>query len=133
MASKPSILSDIGNFFKKIFTSPITKEIETGVQVFAQSPLAALVLSPEGAALLTNAVTALENAEMASITAGQQSGSGATKAALVAAALQNSYNTFAAAQKPPLPVTPASLQEFISAFVAVANSFPPAASTPPIA
>lgn len=127
MASKPSILSDIGNFFKKVFTSPITKDIENSVEAFALSPLAALVLSPAGATLLANSVTALENAEMASITAGAQSGSGPTKAAMVIQQLEASYNAFAAAQTPPLPVTPATLKAFIDAFTAVANSFPPAA------
>jgi hypothetical protein len=127
MASFNSILSDVGNWLRKAFQSPVLKDVETGIAVFAQTPLAALVLSPAGAALLSSSVTALENAETASILAGQQSGTGAQKAAMVAAAIEGAYNTFAKANN--IPVTPASLQAFINSFVAVANSFPAATAT----
>ena len=109
MASFNSILSDVGNFFKKIFTSKVTQDIETGVEVFAQTPLASLVLGPAGAKLLANGVQAIQNIELASIAAGAQSGTGAQKAAAVAQIIEADYNAFAAAQTPPLPVTPASL------------------------
>jgi hypothetical protein len=124
MASFNSILSDVGNFFKKIFTSKVTQDIETGVEVFAQTPLASLVLGPAGAKLLANGVQAIQNIELASIAAGAQSGTGAQKAAAVAQIIEADYNAFAAAQTPPLPVTPASLAAFVDALVAVANSFP---------
>lgn len=134
MASMNTILSDVGHFFKRVFTSPVTLGIEKGIDVFAQTPLAALLISPAGAALLKNSIEAIENVEMMSIAAGQQSGSGAQKAALVMQTIEQAYNTFAAAQNPPLPVTPKTLAAFVDAFVAVANSFPSgiAAATPTV-
>ena len=99
MASFNSILSDVGNFFKKIFTSKVTQDIETGVEVFAQTPLASLVLGPAGAQLLANGVQAIQNIELASIAAGAQSGTGAQKAAAVAQIIEADYNAFAAATR----------------------------------
>jgi hypothetical protein len=129
MASFNTILSDVGHFFKKVFTSPVTMGVEKGIDVFAQTPLAALLLSPAGATLLKNSIEAIENVEMMSIAAGQQSGSGAQKAALVMQTIEQAYNNFAAAQNPPLPVTPKTLAVFVDAFVAVANSFPAGTTT----
>jgi hypothetical protein len=131
MASFNSILSDVGNFFKKVFTSPITIGIEKGIDVFAQSPRAALVLSPAGATLLSRSVEAIENAELASIAVGAQNGSGPQKAALVMQQIEQAYNSFAAANN--LPVTPASLKAFVDSFVAVANSFPAPTTAQPSA
>lgn len=119
-----TILSDVGNFFKKVFTSPVVQDIEKEVDVFAQTPFASLLLGPAGATLLKNSVESIENIEMASIAAGMQSGTGTQKAAAVASLIAQDYTAFAESQNPPLPVTPASLQAFINAMVAVANSFP---------
>lgn len=132
-ASFKTILDDIGGFFKKVFESPVTQAVERGVDVFAQTPFASLLLGPAGATLLKNSVEAIENVEMLSIAAGSQSGTGAQKSALVAQTIEAQYNAFAAAQNPPLPVTPQTLQMFIAAFVAIANSFPAGTTTGQVA
>lgn len=126
MAGFQSILSDIGKFWKKVFTSPVTQGIENAALVFSETPLASILMGPAGASLMKNGIIAIENAETAAIAAGQQSTSPTQKAAVVAAQIEAEYNAFAKENN--LPVTSASLGAYINALVALANSFP--ASSP---
>jgi hypothetical protein len=128
-----SILDKVGDFFKRVFESKANQEILQIGTAFAGSPVASLLMGPAGAALLQKTLSAVENVELGAIAIGQQAGTGATKAALVAQTIEADYNTFAATNG--LPVTPASLQAYINAAVALAQSFPaptvPAATPAP--
>ena len=112
MASFTSILSDIGNGLKKFFG--VAVQVATAAEPFVDSLL-------PGIAPLYNAVlTEVTKAEAAAIAAGQQTGTGAQKLALVIQAIVAQFPQY----------TPAQLTTIINGVVAGLNAIP-AAPTPP--
>jgi len=112
MAGFKSFLSGLGHVLGKIFNPGVIRSAAT----------VADILLPEFSVLINATATAVINAEASAIAAGQQSGSGAQKAALVIAQIEKQYNDFAAANN--IPVIPEAKQKFVDAFVAILNSFP---------
>jgi hypothetical protein len=112
MASFKSVLSSIGHFMLKVFSPG---NITTAATV-------ADIVLPGFAPLINVTATAIIHAENAAIVAGQQTGSGAQKSALVIAAIEQEYTAFATANG--IPVIPENIQKYVDATVAVLNSFP---------
>lgn len=116
MASFKSVLSAIGHVLAKAF-SPSAIRVEATIAEIALPGFAGLIQAVAGAVI---------NAESVTIAAGQQSGTGAQKAALVISEIEAIYNNFAAANS--IPVIPENKQKFVDAIVAALNSFPAPAS-----
>ena len=115
MASFKSILSDIGHGLQKFFGEAVTVGIAAEPFVDALFP---------GIGVLYNSVLAeVAKAESAAVAAGQQSGTGAQKLALVIQAV--------AAQFP--QYTPAQLTTIINGVVAGLNAIPANAPAEPAA
>jgi len=112
MASFKSILSAIGHVLGKIFTPG-------NIQVAANVAEIAL---PQFTGLIQATASAVIKAEAVATAAGQQSGSGAQKAALALAEIEGVYQNFAIANG--FPVVPENKQKFVDAIVAALNSFP---------
>jgi len=112
MASFKSVLSAIGHIIAKIFTPG-------NIQVAANIAEIAL---PEFTGLIQATASAIIKAEAVAVAAGQQSGSGAQKAALALAEIEVIYSNFAIANG--FPVVPENKQKFVDAIVAALNSFP---------
>jgi hypothetical protein len=112
MAGFKSVLSSIGHFLAKVFNPTVITSAAT----------VADILLPQFSALINKTATAVINAEVAAIAAGQQSGSGAQKSALVIAQIEKDYENFAAANN--IPVIPDNVKKYVDAIVAALNSFP---------
>lgn len=112
MAGFKSFLSGLGHILGKIFNPGVIRSAAT----------VADILLPEFSALINATATAVLNAETAAIAAGQQSGSGAQKSALVIAQIEKDYQAFAQANN--IPVIPENVQKYVDAIVAALNSFP---------
>ena len=112
MASFKSILSSIGHFLGKVF-SPGNIHIASNIMD---------IILPQFSTLINVTASAIINAENAAIAAGQQSGSGEQKSALVLAAIEQQYQAFAAANG--IPVIPENVKKYVDAIVAALNSFP---------
>ncbi len=95
-------LSDIGHFFKKVFTDPKALTLVAG--------LADIVL-PEFSPLINSAASAIISAETSAAAAGMQSGTGVAKMATAVALFQNTYNTWAAQNG--LTQEPAAVQSIL--------------------
>lgn len=113
MASFTSILSAIGNGLKKFFTGAVA--VATAAEPFVDA------LLPGIASLYNSILSEVAAAETAAIAAGQQSGTGAQKLALVVQAIEQQFPQY----------TPAQLTTIINGVVAGLNAIP--ASTPPTA
>jgi hypothetical protein len=114
MAAFKSILSDIANGLKKVFSIVVE-----GAQVAEPIIDAAF---PGIAALYNLTVSEVANAEAAAIAAGQQSGTGPQKLALVLAALESAFNQYAA--QAGFAPTAAILENYVNAVVASLNAIP---------
>lgn len=110
MASFTSILSDIGNGLKKFFGLAVTEA--TAIEPFVDS------LFPGIAPLYNSVLSEVGKAEAAAVAAGQQSGTGAQKLALVVQAIVAQFPQY----------TPAQLTTVINGVVAGLNALPPAAA-----
>lgn len=117
MASFTSILSDIGNGFKKFFS------IVVGAAVVAEPIVDTLF--PGIAALYNTTVAAVANAEAAAVAASQQNGTGPQKLALVVTAVESAFNTYASANGLAAP-TVATIENYVNAVVASLNAIPAA-------
>lgn len=101
-----SILTDVGNGLKKFFG--VAVNVATAVEPFVDT------LFP-GVAVLYNSVLAeVAKAEIAAVAAGQQSGTGAQKLALVIQAITRQFPQY----------TPAQLTIIINGVVAGLNEIP---------
>lgn len=119
MASFKSILADIGNALKKVFT--------VGVEVAkAAEPIIAIAF-PGITNLYTATVTEVANAETAAIAAGAQSGTGAQKLAAVIAAVTPTFTAYASANGLATP-TEATVTAYVNAVVASLNAIPSTSS-----
>ena len=118
MAGFKSFLSAVGHVLGKIFSPGVIRTAAT----------VADILLPQVSVLINATATAVINAETAAIAAGQQTGSGAQKSALVIAAIEKQYADFAAANN--MPVLPENVQKYVDAVVAVLNSFPAPTTAP---
>lgn len=114
MASFTSILSDIRKGLKKFFGIAVT--VATDVEPFVDQ------LFPGIAGLYNSVLAEVAKAEAAAIAAGQQTGTGAQKLALVIQAI--------AAQFP--QYTPAQLTIIINGVVAGLNAIPAGTSATPV-
>lgn len=112
MAGFKSFLSGLGHVLGKIFNPGVIRSAAT----------VADILLPGFAGLINATATAVINAETAAIAAGQQSGTGEQKAALVIAQIEKSYTDFATANG--IPVIPDNIRKYVDAIVAALNSFP---------
>lgn len=115
MASFTSILSDIGNGFKKFFTGAVHV-------AEAAEPFIAIIFP--GISPLFNAVVAeVGKAEALAAAAGAQQGTGAQKLALVLASVEDSFNKYAAANNLVAP-NAAQIEAAVNAAVAFLNAIP---------
>ena len=80
-------LSDIGHFFKVVFTNPKALTLVAGI---------ADIVLPEFAPLINSAASAIITAETSAAAAGMQNGTGTAKMATAVALFQDTYNTWAA-------------------------------------
>jgi hypothetical protein len=112
MASFKSILGGIGHFLAKVFNPGVITSAAT----------VADILLPGFAGLINATAGAIINAETAAVAAGQQTGSGEQKAALVIAQIEKNYTDFATANG--IPVIPDNVRKYVDAIVAALNSFP---------
>lgn len=117
MASFKSILGDIGNGLKKFF----------GIAVSAAEVATPFVdvAFPGIGALYTATVAAAAQAEAAALAAGQQSGTGPQKLAMVVSAIEKQFNDYAAANGIS-NVTVTMVENWINAVVASLNAIPAA-------
>lgn len=115
MASFVSILSDIGKGLKKFFT------IAVDAAVIAEPVIDTIFPGLSG--LYNSTVAAIAGAESSAIAAGAQNGTGAQKLAYVVAAIESSFNAYAAANKLPAP-TAAVIENYVNAIVASLNAIP---------
>src|SRR3569833_3167954 len=112
MASFKGVLSGIGHFLAKVFNPTVIKE--------AQS--VADLLLPGFKGLIDATATAIINAEIASVAANQQAGSGAQKLAYAIAAINAQYIAFAKANG--LPEEPQAVQDWVQKVLDVINVLP---------
>lgn len=120
MASFTSILSDIGNGIKKVFT------VITGIAKDAEPFVDLATATMPGIPQLYNAtVNAVIQAETAAIAAGKQNGTGAQKLALVTASIESAFNTYAASNGLAIP-SQATVEAYVNAVVASLNAIPAA-------
>lgn len=117
MASFKTILDDIGNGLKKVFT--------VGVDVAKADEPFVDIAFPGIAPLYNMTLTAVGNAENAAIAAGSQNGTGAQKLAAVVAAITPVFESYASSQGLPAP-TVATITNYVNAVVATVNSIPAA-------
>lgn len=122
MASFKSILSDVGNGLKKFFG------IAVGVAQLA-TPFVDVAFPGIGG-LYTATVAAAAQAEAAAIAAGQQSGTGPQKLAMVVATIEKQFNDFAAANGI-AEVTVSMIEKWVNAVVASLNAIPSAKAAEP--
>jgi hypothetical protein len=123
MASFKSILSDIGNAFKKVFGIAVT---------VAQDAEPIIDIAFPGIATLYNlTVTEVAKAEAAALAAGQQSGTGTQKLALVIQAITPVFQQYAATSGIPTAAQATTITNWVNAVVASLNAIP--AATPPAA
>lgn len=117
MPNFKTILSDIGNGLKKFF----------GVAVVAAQVATPLVDAafPGIAPLYTATVAAAAQAEAAAVAAGQQSGTGPQKLAMVVSAIEKQFNDFAAANGIS-NVQTSTIENWVNAVVASLNAIPAA-------
>jgi hypothetical protein len=121
MASFKSILSDIGNGFKKFFGIAVT---------VAQDAEPIIDIAFPGISSLYNlTVTEVAKAEAAALAAGQQSGTGAQKLAMVIEAITPVFQQYAASSGIPTASQTATITNWVNAVVASLNVIP--AATPP--
>ena len=120
MASFKTILADVGNGLKKFFgvATTVAQDVEPLVDI----------AFPGFAALYNSAVAEAVKAEALAIAAGNQSGTGAQKLALVVAAITPSVTSYAAANGLSAP-TAATITNYANAVVATLNALqaPPTA------
>jgi hypothetical protein len=121
MVSFTSILSAIGNGLKKFFG------IVLNVAVAAE-PIIDVVL-PGIATLYNLTVNEVVKAESAAIAAGQQSGTGAQKLALVLEAITPAFQEYAKATGVPSASETATITAWINGVVATLNAIPSTVST----
>lgn len=117
MASFKSILGDIGSVLKKVFSGAVT--VATAAQPIVD------VAYPGIASLYSATVAAAAQAEAAAVAAGQQSGSGPQKLALVVAAIEKEFNTFASSNGISNATTQ-TVENWVNAVVASLNAIPAA-------
>jgi hypothetical protein len=111
-----SWLSDIGSFFKKIFTSPVVE----GVASVAGSIVKAEF--PEFAPLIDGVTASITKAEGLAASAGAQAGTGPQKLAL---ALQDAESVFQAYETASgTTLVPASKLTIVNSIVAILNALP---------
>lgn len=120
MASFTSILSDIGNVLKKVFSVATT--VATAAEPFVDLATAGM---PGVPALYNTTVSAAIAAEAAATAAGAQNGTGAQKLALVVASVTSSFNAYATANGLTTP-TQATIEAYVNAVVASLNAIPAA-------
>ena len=120
MASLNTILSDIGNGIKKFFSLVVT-----GAEI--AEPIIDVAF-PGISALYNATVTEAANAEQAAIVAGQQTGSGPQKLALVVAAIMPIFTQYAATAGIPAPTT-TTITTWVNAVVASLNAIPAKTTT----
>jgi hypothetical protein len=123
MASFSSILSAIGNGFKKFF----------GIVVEGAVVAEPLIdtLFPGIATLYNLTVNEVAKAEAAAIAAGQQNGTGTQKLALVINAIEPVFQEYAASAGIPSAQQAATIQNWVNAVVATLNSIPATLTPPP--
>lgn len=116
MSSKfQSILSDVGTFLKKVFT---------GVTAVAAAAEPIVDVAYPGIAPLYSAtVAAAVQAESAAVAAGQQTGTGTQKLALVVSAIEKQFNAFASANGIG-GTTTTTIENWVNAVVASLNAIP---------
>lgn len=117
MASFKTILDDIGNGLKKVFT--IGTEVAKAAEPFVD------IAFPGIAPLYNATVAAVGTAETAAIAAGAQTGTGAQKLAAVVASITPVFTAYATAQGLPAP-TVATITNYVNAVVATVNAIPAA-------
>jgi hypothetical protein len=123
MASFTSILSAIGNGLKKFFGIAVT--VATDAEPLVDT------LFPGVAALYNLTVNEVAKAEAAAIAAGQQSGTGAQKLALVLQAIEPAFQQYAQATGVPSAAQTATITAWINGVVATLNAIPSTNSTAP--
>jgi hypothetical protein len=111
-----SILSAVGHGLKVFFTD--------AVKVAQVAEPVVNLLFPGVAPLFNATVAEIGKAEAVAIAAGNQTGSGSQKLALVLQAIEGEYNAFAKANN--IPVTPVNVQAWVNAVVAALNTLPAA-------
>jgi len=121
MASFSSILSGIGNGLKKFFGVALTV-------AQAAEPIVDVAL-PGIATLYNLTVNEVVKAEAAAIAAGQQSGTGAQKLALVLQAITPAFQEYAAATGVPSASEAATITNWINGVVATLNAIPSSPTT----
>ena len=120
MASFTSILSGIGKALSKVFG--------IGIKVAQVAEPIIDIAFPGIAALYNLTVTAAANAETNAIAAGQQSGTGAQKLAVVIAAITNDFEAYASAAG--IPYTQATITAWVNAVIATLNAIPASTVNP---
>lgn len=124
MASFHSILADIGNALKKVFS--------IGVKAAIVAEPIVNIAFPGISALYNLTVGAAANAEANAVVAGAQSGSGPQKLALVVASIEKDFAAYA--QAAGIPYTQATIEAWVTAVVSTLNAIPaPGGTTPPAA
>jgi|SRR5208337_4127755 len=122
MASFKSILGDIGNGFKKFFGIAVT---------VAQDAEPIIDIAFPGIASLYNlTVSEVAKAEAAAVAAGQQSGSGTQKLALVIQSITPVFQEYAASTGIPTAQQTSTITNWVNAVVASLNAIP-AGTLPP--
>lgn len=121
MASFTSILSDIGKGLKVFFTGAVT---------VAQAAEPIVDIAFPGIAPLYNlTVSEVAKAETAAIAAGTQNGTGPQKLALVVAAIESEFNSYAAKNNLAAP-SAATIENWVNAVVATLNVIPATPAKP---
>ena len=115
MASFSSILSDIGNAFKRIFGVGVA--IATAAEPFVDT------LFPGISTLFNGIVAEVSKVEAAAVTAGAQNGTGAQKLAAVTAAVEGAFNTYAAQNGLAVP-SATVIENAVNGVVAFLNALP---------
>ncbi len=112
-----SVLSDIGNAFKKVFAVGVT--VATAAEPFVDT------LFPGVGPLFNAVVSEVAKAEAEAVAAGAQNGTGTQKLAAVTAAVEGAFNTYA--QKNGLATPDAkTIENAVNGVVAFLNALPAA-------
>ena len=116
MATLESVLSHIGHDMKVFFTGAV--KVAQAAEPFVD------IMLPGIAPLYNATVTAIAQAETASIAAGAQSGSGAQKLAFVISAIDADFQVYAKAQG--ITYNSTVVESYVNAAVATLNALPKA-------
>lgn len=122
MANLNTILSDIGNGLKKFFGIAVTA-------AEAAEPIVDLVF-PGIATLYNLTVAEVAKAESLAAAAGQQTGTGTQKLALVVEAITPVFQQYAATAGIPSAQQAATITNWVNAVVASLNAIPAPAAAP---